>query len=90
MLVTAESGLLVLSAGGQTTKGQGAQRGDQLLILFDVPAPQQPRQRNPLLETPARTREVPVTIDLANETTLVLTGALLGRRDATMTLLRVK
>jgi len=90
MLVTAESGLLVLSAGGQTTKGQWAQRGDQLLILFDVPAPQQPRQRNPLLETPARTREVPVTIDLANETTLVLTGALLGRRDATMTLLRVK
>jgi hypothetical protein len=88
LLVLAESGLAVMNAGGQSVKGEWSQRGGQLLILFDTPPPSDNRRR---ADPDARSREVSLTIDLVNDTTLVLTGPLLHSRDnAPATFLRVK
>jgi prepilin-type processing-associated H-X9-DG protein len=87
LLVLAESGLFVMNSGPGTMKGEWSQRGDQLMVLFTLPPVAAGRRR---IDPPPKNREVLLTIDHADDTTLVLSGAFLQRGDAPMTFLRVK
>ena len=76
-----------MNAGGRSVKGQWSQRRDRLTIFFDVPAIV-PGQRR--IDREPANRETALTIDLVNDTTLVLSGPMLQRPDGTATFLRVK
>jgi hypothetical protein len=85
LLVLGESGLLVMSGGPRNMKGQWSQAGDMLTVLFDVPAAGQRR-----IDREPTTRETSFTIDLVNDTTLILTGPFLQRAEGPVAFLRVK
>ena len=82
-LVLAESGMVVLGP----MKGEWAQHGSKLTLVLSGEANQRGSGQAPG-QAPTT---LDFTIDLVNETTLVLTGSLdEGRKPATMTFLRVK
>ena len=89
LLVVAESGLFVMSGGMRTSKGQWSQQGNSLTILFERPSTVPGNRRR--VDPEPRSGEASLTIDLVNDTTLVLTGQVLGRPDhMPATFLRVK
>jgi hypothetical protein len=77
----------VLNASERSVRGEWSQRGEQLLVLFDTP-PVAPGRRR--IDPAPLNRETSLTIDLADDTTLVLTGAMFQRNGTPSTFLRVK